>query len=465
MSSKPEHWHFIGIGGAGMSVLAHALLDRGATVSGSDQGDSVALDGLRERGVAVRVGHDAADPGLAAANHVVISAAVPETNPELAFARAAGTPVITRAALLGQLMDERTGIAIAGTHGKTTTTAMVTWVLREAGRDPAFLIGGVLTDVGTGGHWGSGAELVAEADEYAGSFWELRPQVAVITNLEADHLDFYGDLDAIRASFRRFAGNLRPGGTLLLCGDDAGARQLYTALCAADNTPGRYALYGTTPDCAWQATGEAPNAGGGTDFVVQHSGAEVATMALALPGRHNVLNALAAVGAAAAIGVAPAEAAVALGRFHGTWRRFQVKGTTGGVLVVDDYAHHPTEIAATLAAARRHLAGRRLVVVFQPHTYTRTQSFLAEFATVLATADVAIICEIYASRETDTLGLSSRQLVDQINALAPDRAAYAADLGAAARLASGLLQSGDVLFTLGAGDVWQVGDTVLSSDF
>jgi len=451
-----------------MSVLAHALLDRGDVVSGSDQSESRALEGLRARGARVALGHQATNPDLAAADRVVITAAVAVANPELAAARAAGKPVLKRAALLGQLMDERTGVAVAGTHGKTTTTAMIAWILHQAGRDPSFLVGGVLSDLGTGGRWAGGAELVAEADEYDGSFWELRPQVAVITNVEADHLDFYKDLDAIRESFRRFATNVRPGGTLLLCGDDPGARRLHDELQArhaAGAPPGPRVLYGTTVGCTWQVAGEQPNPAGGSDFVVVRAGQPVAPVALLLPGHHNVLNALAAIGAAGALGIVPPAAAAALGGFHGTWRRFQVKGTVAGVLVVDDYAHHPTEIAASLAAARRHLAGRRLVVVFQPHTYTRTHSFLAEFAAVLATADIAIICAIYAAREQDTLGMSGQLLVDRIAALAPGKARFAPDLAAATDLAIHLLQPGDVLLTLGAGDVWKVGEAVLKYEF
>ncbi len=451
-----------------MSVLAHALLDRGDRVSGSDAGDSAALEALRARGAAVRVGQTADNPDLALADQVVLTGAVPAGNPELAAAQAAGKPVIKRAALLGRLMDERTGVAVAGTHGKTTTTAMVTWILREAGRDPAFLVGGVISDLDTGGHWGGGPELVAEADEYDRSFWELRPQVAVVTNLEADHLDYYADLAAIRAAFRRFAEGLRPNGTLLLCGDDPGARQLHDELAqawAGEAGQGRQVLlYGTTPDCRWQAQFAQPNAAGGSDFIVVLGGRHIAAVSLLLPGHHNVLNALAAVGATGALGVGPLDAAAALGGFHGTGRRFQRKGTVGRVLVIDDYAHHPTEIAATLAAARRHLPDRRLVVVFQPHTYTRTRDFLNEFAAVLATADVAIIPEIYASRETDTLGLSSRQLVERINADAPGKAQYASNLPEATDLATQLLQSDDVLLTMGAGDVWKVGEAILNSE-
>jgi UDP-N-acetylmuramate--alanine ligase len=452
-----------------MSVLAHALLDRGDRVSGSDAGDSAALAALRARGASVAVGQRAGNPDLAAADRVVLTGAVPATNPELADAQALGKPIVKRAAVLGALMDERTGVAIAGTHGKTTTTAMVAWILREAGRDPAFLVGGVISDLGTGGHWGGGPELVAEADEYDGSFWELRPQIAVITNIEADHLDYYADLAAIHESFRRFAEGLRPRGTLLICGDDPGAREMAVALAEAwAGAPGQgreVQLYGTTHASRWEARAEQPNAAGGTDFVVELDGDLAAAVSLPVPGHHNVLNALAAIGAATACGVPVETAAAALGHFHGTGRRFQRKGTTAhDVLVVDDYAHHPTEIAATLAAARRHLPDRRLVVVFQPHTYTRTKSFLPEFAHALAAADLVILPEIYAARETDTLGMSSQAIVDRLNAEVAGKAHYAANLPEATEVATRFLHPGDLLVTMGAGDVWKVGEALLQAD-
>src|SRR3954447_7507813 len=265
------HWHLIGIGGSGMSVLAQALRERGATVSGSDQSDSPALADLRARGVAVRVGHDAANPDLAAADRVVISAAVREDNPELAAARAAGKPVILRSALLGQLMDERVGVAVAGTAGKTTTTAMVAWILREAGRDPAFLVGGVLRDLGTGGVWGQGRELVVEADEYDRSFWHLHPQIAVITNIEAEHLDIYGDLAGVRAGFRRFAENIQPGGTLFCCGDDPGAEALAADLVDAWQDGDRgVMIYGTGWECAWRAEDQGQTGDGGSAFTAYY---------------------------------------------------------------------------------------------------------------------------------------------------------------------------------------------------
>jgi UDP-N-acetylmuramate--alanine ligase len=458
-----EHWHFIGIGGAGMSVLAHALRDQGATVSGSDLQESAALDALRARGVAVTVGHRADNADLPHASRVVITAAVPADNPELRAAQARGVPVVKRAAVLGQLMQGRAGVAVAGTHGKTTTTAMIAFILREAGRDPAFLVGGVLRDLGTGGHWGGGPELVVEADEYAGSFWQLAPTVAVITNIEAEHLDFYGDLAGVQAAFQRFAGGVQPGGTLFCCGDDPGTAWLAREL--TENWQERafaVEIYGTRPEYLWRAEDRGRNDAGGSTFAAYHQALPVAEVALALPGAHNILNALAALAVAVRLGVDPAVAAAALGRFHGTGRRFEHKGTVNDVLVVDDYAHHPTEIAATLAAARRHYPDRRLVVVFQPHTYSRTRAFLPDFATALAAADVVIVTEIYASRERDTLGVSGQDIVALLDAAHPGKAQFAPDLAAAAGLAKAALRPGDLLLTLGAGDIGQVGNAILA---
>ena len=475
-----EHWHFIGIGGAGMSVLAHALRDQGAEVSGSDLQDSAALAALRARGVTITVGHRADNPDLAGATTVVITAAVRPDNPELQAAQVRGVPVIKRAALLGQLMAGRTGVAVAGTHGKTTTTAMIAFILTEAGRDPAFLVGGVLRDLGTGGRWGRGAELVAEADEYDGSFWQLQPAVAVVTNVEAEHLDYYGDLAGVEAAFRRFAENLRPGGTLFCCADDPGAAALGADRAAAWRGGDRTVVgYGrqTTDDrrqtangglpgggvaAAWQAEDRGANAQGGSTFRAWYRGEAVAEVALRVPGAHNVLNGLAALAVSVRLGVAPAVVAAALGRFTGTGRRFEVKGTGGGVLVVDDYAHHPTEIAATLAAARRHYPDRRLVVAFQPHTYSRTRDFLPQFATALAAADAVVVSEVYAAREQDTLGVSGADIVTRLNAAHAGRARFAPDLAATAAALRDLLRPGDLLLTLGAGDIWQTGEQVLA---
>ncbi len=371
-------WHFIGIGGAGMSALAGALLDLGATVSGSDAVASDATGELAARGARVHIGHDAANLGNA--TRVVVTAAVPAENPELLAAGERGVSVVKRAELLGQLMDMRRGVAVAGTHGKTTTSAMIAWVLSRAGRDPSYMVGGTIRGLGAGGHWGTGNDLVAEADEYDRSFLHLHPEVAVITNIENDHLEYYGTPEAIYAAFSEFALNVRPGGLLVLCADDAGTRRLADDLAEGD-APFRFQLYGTSDRALWRPANIIANRQGGSDFVALRSGKEAARLSLLLPGKHNVLDALAALAVCVDLGMEPGEVARHLGDFIGAGRRFEVKGEAAGVVVVDDYAHHPTEIASTLQAARQRYPSRRLCVLFQPHTYTRTRDFLQEFAT------------------------------------------------------------------------------------
>lgn len=455
MDLQNERWHFIGIGGAGMSALADALIDLGAAVSGSDAVESDATRELQNRGARVYIGHDPSNVGDA--TRVVLTAAVRPDNPELREAQRRGLPVVKRAVLLGLLMDTRRGAAVAGTHGKTTTSAMISYVLATAGHDPSYMVGGTIRELGPGGHWGSGPVLVAEADEYDSSFLQLRPEVAVVTNIEADHLDYYKSVEAIFAAFAEFALNIKPGGLLLICADDAGAMGLARQLLDSA-APFRIQLYGRSREAVWQPRETGPNTHGGTDYLVLRNGQEMGRVSLSVPGGHNVLNSLAALAACVELGLDPAEAARRLGEYKGAGRRFEEKGTVCGVTVVDDYAHHPTEIAATLEAARRRYPGRRLVVLFQPHTYTRTRDFMDDFSRVLGLADQAIVSEIYASRESDTLGLSSRMIVERITR---SRAEYAPDLREAAEMLLDDLRPGDVLLTMGAGDVWKAGEDVL----
>jgi UDP-N-acetylmuramate--alanine ligase len=457
MDLTSQRWHFIGIGGAGMSALADALLDLGATVSGSDAADSATLRSLERRGARVAVRHSA--DNLGNATRIVLTGAVPSDNPELVAAQERGLPVIKRAALLGQLMDLRRGVAVAGTHGKTTTSAMVAWVLVQAGRDPSYMIGGAIRGIGAGGHWGGGTELVAEADEYDRSFLQLRPDVAVITNVETDHLEYYGTPEAIFAAFGEFALNVKRGGLLVLCADDTGAARLGTDL-EASAAPFRVQYYGRTDKALWRPINETTNAQGGSDFTVLRGGREEARVSLRVPGAHNVLNALAALAACVEVGIDPGEAARHLGLFGGTERRFELRGEAAGVVVVDDYAHHPTEIAATVQAARQRYPQRRLFVIFQPHTYTRARDFLPEFATALAAADRVIVTEIYASRERDTLGMSGRHIVDRMTG---SNVEFALSLREAREMALDDLAPGDLLLIMGAGDVWQVGEEVLEA--
>jgi UDP-N-acetylmuramate--alanine ligase len=455
MDLNTERWHFIGIGGAGMSALAAALRDLGAVVSGSDLAESEATRELDGRGARIAIGHNPSN--LGDATRVVVTAAAPVDNPELVEARLRGLPIIKRAALLGMLMDMRRGVAVAGTHGKTTTSAMIAWVLAMAGRNPSYMVGSTIRGLGAGGHWAGGQDLVAEADEYDSSFLQLRPEVAVITNIEPDHLDYYGTFDAIFAAFGEFALNIKPGGLLVVCGDDPQAANLAAQLLESA-APFRVQLYGTGSQALWRARETGTGGSDGTQYVALRNNAEVARLTLRVPGRHNMLNSLAALATCVELGIDPAEAASILGRFQGAGRRFELKGIADGVTVIDDYAHHPTEIAVNLEAARRRFPGRRLVALFQPHTYTRTRDFLPGFVSSLSAADRVIVSEIYASRERDTLGLSARDIVDKITG---PHAEYAPTLQAATDILLDDLQPGDVLITMGAGDVWKVGESVL----
>jgi UDP-N-acetylmuramate--alanine ligase len=452
-----ERCHFIGIGGAGMSALAMALLDLGASVSGSDMAASDATQELEACGARIYIGHNA--DNLGDATRVVVTAALSPDNPELIAAQGRGVPIVKRAALLGELMDLRRGVAVAGTHGKTTTSAMIAWVLSKAGCEPSYMVGGTIRGLGSGGHWGSGEVLVAEADEYDRSFLHLRPDVAIITNIESDHLEYYGSEEAIDEAFLSFARNVRTGGLLLLYDDDPRIASLASKL-TAEQAPYRIQFYGTRDGSIWQACDVEANERGGTSYVVCCQQEDEAEVTLQVPGRHNALNSLAALAACVEVGVLADDAARLLGEFVGAGRRFEVKGEADRVTVVDDYAHHPTEISATLQAARQRYPGKRIVVLFQPHTYTRTRDFLGDFATSLSAADRILVTEIYASRERDTLGVSGSHIVEKID---PTKATFVHDFDEATAVLNKELRPNDVLLTMGAGDVWKVGETLLAS--
>lgn len=445
-----------------MSALASALLDLGASVSGSDMAASDATEELEARGARIHIGHSA--DNLGDATRVVVTAALSDDNPELVTAHERGIPVIKRAALLGELMDLRRGIAVAGTHGKTTTSSMIAWILSKAGRDPSYMIGGTIRGLGPGGHWGSGEELVAEADEYDRSFLHLRPDVAVITNVESDHLEYYGSHLAIHQAFLQFALSVRPGGLLLLCDDAYGVRAILEGLIFAHSADGdlpyRTPFYGTNGASAWQARNIEANEQGGTSYIAFRDREELTRVSLQIPGKHNALNSLAALAACVEVGVPAEDAARLLGDFVGAGRRFEVKGEVKGITVVDDYAHHPTEIDATLQAARQRYPSNRLVVLFQPHTYTRTRDFLDDFASSLSAADHILVTEIYASRERDTLGMSGRHIVEKMPG---ENATFVPTLEDATNTLLDELRPGDVLLTMGAGDVWKVGEAILES--
>ena len=445
----PQVVHLVGVGGAGMSGLARLLLAGGHRVTGSDRSESATLDALRALGAEVWAGHDGARLGRP--DLVVASTAIRATNPELVAARILDIPVLGRAQLLALLMAGRDGIAVAGTHGKTTTTGMVVAILEAAGLDPSYAVGGDFKSSGVNAAAGSGPHFVAEADESDGSFLELDPTVAVVTNVEADHLDHWGDLAAVTAAFRSFVGRLPPNGTAVLCADDPGALGL------ADAARGQVVTYGFA--AAAEVRGEVLAVDGrGSRFAVLAGGERLGEVALVVPGRHNVANALGAIAAAIAAG-APFEAAVAgLAGFTGAARRFHLRAEVGGVSVVDDYAHHPTEVAASLAAAR--LGGaKRLVAVFQPHLYSRTRLFAADFGRALAAADLVVVTDVYAAREDPEPGIDGALVAGAAKHARPDLdCVYEPDRSALAARVASLVEPGDLVLTLGAGDITTLAD-------
>ena len=447
------HVHIVGIGGAGMSAIARVLLGRGYRVSGSDRQPNEQTAALAEAGVQVYDGHAAEN--VADADLVIISSAIPATNPERAAAQARGVPVLKRADLLGELMLGTTGIAVAGSHGKTTTTGLIAHVLIEAGLDPTVIVGGTLPELGGNGRYGQGPHFVIEADEYDHMFLGLRPDVAVITNVEHDHPDLFPTPDAYRAAFSQFAERLPDGGHLVICGDDAGAVELITALPA-----GRLniTLYGLAEQAAARALDVRPNQMGGSDFIVERDGRTIGLARIRLPGVHNVRNALAAIVVALDLGLEFGHICRALAGFGGVQRRFQVIGEAGGVTIIDDYAHHPTEIRATLAAARQRYPGRRLWAVWQPHTFSRTRLLLDEFAASFAQADRVIALDIYRSREADDKSLSAAAVVER---MAHPAAVHVGERRAAADYILERVKPDDVILTLGAGDGDAVGRWVL----
>ena len=438
--------HFVGVGGIGMSGLARLLHRWGYVVSGSDSTASDITDALRSEGIAVTIGHDDATL-VGAADLVVITAAIRGANAEVQAAEARGVPVIKRARLLGMLSDARRGVAVAGSHGKSTTSGMLVVALGALGADPSYAIGAVIGRTGTNAAAGSGEEMVVEADEYDYSFLQLHPDVAIVNNVDYDHPDLFPDQAAYDRAFVDFIGQIRPGGTLVIAADDDGAARVARA---ADRSAITVVTVGEGLGSDWRLVA------GDAGWLAQAPDGERYALTLQVPGTHNARNALAALAVLAALGHDPAAAAAALGTYTGIGRRFEPKGEAAGVTVIDDYAHHPKEVAATIGAARSRFPGRRIVVAFQPHTYSRTHALLTDFATALSAADLAVVLDIYAARETDTLGVTSHQLVDLI----PGAQAGGAVPEAGDRLAV-LLKLDDVLLTVGAGTVTGLGPLLL----
>lgn len=442
--------HFVGIGGAGMSGIAEVMLSLGYEVQGSDLRKNAQVRRLEGQGATVFIGHDASN--IQNANAVVVSSAVDESNPEVAAAREALLPVVPRAEMLAELMRFRYSIAVAGTHGKTTTTSLVASVLAEGGLDPTFVIGGRLKSADTNARLGQGEYLVAEADESDASFVHLKPMLAIVTNIDADHMSTYdGDIGKLRQGFIDFLHNLPFYGLAVLCTDDPGVNEILSEV-------GRSILtYGVDNDADVRAD-NIKFSGGTASFDVHRTGRDdLLHVDLRLPGMHNVRNALATIAVAGELQISDQAVVAALEKFEGIDRRFQnlgdIRTRKGKVMMVDDYGHHPTEIAATLSAARAGWPGKRVVLAFQPHRYTRTRDLLDDFAAVLSTADVLVVLEVYAAGEDPISGADGRAIARAVRTRGGVEPVFVETLAALPAVLEGVLADGDLLLTMGAGDI------------
>ncbi len=446
--------HFIGIAGTGLSAIARVLLERGVSVSGSDREISPLAEELRKAGATVFEGHRAENVGEA--DLVVRSSAVPDDNVEVKAAVEADIPVLKRVDFFGQLLADTLTVGVAGSHGKTTTTAMIAWMLTALNQNPGFIIGSVAANLNTNARAGSGRFFVIEADEYDHAFLGLSPTIAVVTNVEHDHPDCFPTAEDFYQAFSQYVERLVPEGTLLACSDDVGAMRLLEEAQASGRNTLSYGLEGE-PD--YQARNLDPSAGEGFSFEVFRGGEHLASLRLQAPGAHNVLNSLAALAVADMLKLSISEAALALEDFRGTGRRFEVLDTVGGVTVIDDYAHHPTEIRATLAAARARYPERVLWAVWQPHTYSRTRQLFSEFAAAFGDADRVVVTKVYASRETDPGDFSAGQVV---LAMQHPAASFVPELDQVSAYLLEKIQPGDVILTLSAGDATLVSQRVLA---
>jgi UDP-N-acetylmuramate--alanine ligase len=454
MFKKYQHIHFVGIGGVGMSGIAEVLLTLGYRVTGSDARRSETVERLERLGAKVFLGHEA--PHVEGAHVVVFSSAVARDNAEVAAARQRGIPVIGRAEMLAELMRLKYGIAIAGTHGKTTTTSMVAAVLGAGGLDPTVVVGGRVHGLGANARLGQGEFLVAEADESDGSFLKLSPTIAVVTTVDAEHLDHYTDLEAIVTAFVTFVNKVPFYGAAVVCLDDQNIQRMIPRI-----TDKRVVTYGLEASADLTAR-RLTFAGMRSEFEVMHRGRALGPVALQVPGRHNVLNALAAIAVGLDLELPFEKIQGALGSFAGVQRRFQIRGEAQGVLVVDDYGHHPAEIRATLAAAKAGF-DRRVITVFQPHRYSRTQHLRDDFLTAFYQSDVLIVMDIYAAGEAPIPGVHARDLADGIAAHGHREVLYlGGDRGAIVDYLCESTRAGDLVLTLGAGDVGQLGAELLS---
>ncbi len=450
---EPKHIHFIGIGGISMSGLAEILLQQGFKVTGSDRESSVVVEKLRSLGAEIMIpqSKDNIRPGI---DCVVYTAAVHADNPEYQAAEKAGLPILKRAELLGQIMEHyRNSIAVAGTHGKTTTTSMLTDVLLASEADPSVSVGGILPSIGGNIRVGKSDVFVAEACEYTNSFHSLSPRYSVITTVEEDHMDFFHDIEEIRDSFHTFVKKTAPDGAVIINGEIEDYQKIIADL------PCKVITYGLQGEFDYTAEDISFDENGCPAFVPLFHGTKLSAVKLSIPGEHNVSNALAVFATAMELGIQEDVISRGISSYTGAGRRFEWKGEFSGVKVVDDYAHHPTEIRATIAAAKQVPHGR-IVIVFQPHTYTRTQAFLQEFAEVLSAADLVVLADIYAAREQNTVGISSTDLLEKIREYGTE-CCYFPSFTEIEEFLQKNCMNRDLLITMGAGDIYQVGDHLL----
>lgn len=451
MLGNMKKFHFVGIGGAGMSPLAKILLELGYEISGSDRSASHLTDELGKMGAKIYVGQAAEQ--VRGADAIVVSTAIPYDNPEVLAAGQLGIPKLHRSDINAALVNEYKGIAVAGAHGKTTTTAMLAVALSNIGVSPSFVIGGEAPDLGTNSRLGTSEFLVSEADESDGSFLKLKPYIAVVTNVENDHMDHYGTMDNIRAAFRDFIGNVREDGAAVVCFDNENLRRIAPQIAT------KIVTYAIDHEADYRAVNIRPT-GTGTIFDVVHDGKTLGQVELNIPGRHNVLDALAAIVTGTLLGIDVPKMAAGLKTFHGAKRRFQTKGRVNGVWIVDDYGHHPSEIAATLAAARQTNPSR-LVCVFQPHRYSRTKLLAAEFGRAFVNADLIVLTDIYSAGEEPIVGISGKTIAEEIDKQTGQVVEYVADKTKLASYLKEIVQPGDLVITMGAGDIYRVGEELV----
>ena len=447
--------HFVGIGGTGLSAIARVLLERGQTISGSDLRANALTEALEAAGAIIHIGHRAEN--VEGADQVIISSAISPDNPEIEEARRLGIPVLKRSEFLGQLLNGKETIAVAGTHGKTTTTAMIAAMLHRAGLAPSFIAGGIVPGLKVNARAGAGPYFVIEADEYDRMFLGMAPRVAVVTNVEWEHVDCYPCVEDVCQAFESFIGNVLPDGVVIVCQDSPTAVQ--TVLGVAGSRSLSIVTYGVEQDADWQVDALVTNSLGGTTFTALRNGQQFGRFETAIPGLHNVANALAAIAVGAILGIEPQVMGDSLRYFTGVARRFEIKGEVEGVTVIDDYAHHPTEIRATLRGARQRFPGRRVWAIFQPHTYSRIRTFLDEFTHAFCDADQVIVTDVYAAREVDDGSISGAALAGQIVGSATQ---HLGTIEAATQYLLDQVAPGDVVLTLGAGDGHLIGERLLA---